>query len=284
MGEYFPMSGRNKLRISAAAATAASFLLAGCTGGVGAQSKPRDGTQSSAPSNTPINTVGYDVSWPQCGMELPKKTAFEIIGLNGNIGFRPNPCFLREARWARNVPGNALAPSFYAHIQNPGKESTQVSWPAAGNTPYGNCNGKVNPACSFKYGELVADADLKLLRENKILQGARVWMDVEPEFSWQPDTLANAAAIDGMVTTLQRAGYKTGIYSSPAIWNRIAGNVPPTNKLSHLPVWLLGAESIQQAAQYCHNKSFAGAIMFVQVAAGNGGLDQDVACAQAGSR
>ena len=49
--------------------------------------------------------VGYDVSYPQCGESLPGARAFAIVGVNGGLSTRANPCMSMQlpggptARW-----------------------------------------------------------------------------------------------------------------------------------------------------------------------------------------
>ena len=46
-----------------------------------------------APNVTPAADLpGIDVSWPQCGAELPAEFGFAIVGVNGGRVYAPNPC------------------------------------------------------------------------------------------------------------------------------------------------------------------------------------------------
>ena len=54
-----------------------------------------------------------------------------------------------------------------------------------------------------------------------------VWLDVEsvPSFDWSADTDANAAVIEGAARGYTDAGYRVGVYSTPALWSRIVGDL-----------------------------------------------------------
>src|SRR5437764_13542651 len=93
---------------------------------------------------------GYDVSYPQCGKQLPARPRFGIVGVNGGIVYRPNPCASTELTWAQQAAnGN---PAFYANTGDPGPAYSS-HWPAGQTTPQ-NCDAADNnsTACSYDYG------------------------------------------------------------------------------------------------------------------------------------
>src|SRR5437879_3203954 len=81
-----------------------------------AWAKPRPRTQAS----------GYDVSWPQCGTDLPMTRAFAIVGAGNGLAFSDNPCLASEYAWAAGAAG---APSFYMNTANPGAVSAHWTEP-----------------------------------------------------------------------------------------------------------------------------------------------------------
>ena len=62
------------------------------------------GTASAA-----VTTVGYDVSYPQCGTTLPASRAFGIVGVNGGLSTKANPCLATQLAWAWRSNGSATA-------------------------------------------------------------------------------------------------------------------------------------------------------------------------------
>src|SRR5262245_16463281 len=66
-------------------------------------------TPHSTPGPTPYNapypagSVGYAVSWPQCGAVLPEAPYdFGIVGITDGQAFTRNPCFAELYRWAED--------------------------------------------------------------------------------------------------------------------------------------------------------------------------------------
>ena len=83
------------------------------------------GTASAA--STP---VGYDVSYPQCGTTLPRDRAFGIIGVNGGLATRANPCLTQQLSWAWGSSGSVLLQpkaQVYLNTANPGELLGQVT-------------------------------------------------------------------------------------------------------------------------------------------------------------
>ncbi len=105
------------------------------------------GTASAA-----VTTVGYDVSHPQCGTTLPSGRAFAIVGVNGGLSIKANPCLATQLRWAAGSNGSVTTQpkaQLYLNTANPGELRAQVStWPLTGSTPYGTCAGQNDAACS----------------------------------------------------------------------------------------------------------------------------------------
>src|SRR3712207_9343984 len=77
------------------------------------------GTASAAPT-----TVGYDVSYPQCGTSLPRDRAFAVIGVNGGVSTKANPRPIQQLTRAwdlpRAVPRQPRA-AVYGNTANPGQ-------------------------------------------------------------------------------------------------------------------------------------------------------------------
>src|SRR4051794_38207077 len=81
-----------------------------------------------------LTRVGYDVSHPQCGTALPSARAFGVVGVNGGLSTRANPCLATQLAWAWKSNGSVAAQpraQVYLNTANPGEVRDQVStWPA----------------------------------------------------------------------------------------------------------------------------------------------------------
>ena len=129
-------------------------------------------TASAAPaktSATKTSTVGYDVSYPQCGSSLPSGAAFGVVGVNGGLATKPNGCLATELGWAWGSSGSTAQPKaqLYVNTADPGQVRDQVTdWPTSGSTPYGDCTvgvdgyGLDDQACAWEYGSQRAQNDV----------------------------------------------------------------------------------------------------------------------------
>ena len=92
-----------------------------------------------ASGSAAVTTVGYDVSYPQCGTTLPTAHAFGVVGVNGGLATTSNPCLAAQLTWAWQSSGAVPAQSkaqVYLNTANPGEIRTQVqTWPTTGSTP-----------------------------------------------------------------------------------------------------------------------------------------------------
>lgn len=248
-----------------------------CLGLVACGSRPVVAQQTPTPSpKSHLPPIGYDVSYPQCGQQLPGQADFAVIGVNGTVANTFNPCLAAELAWARRIgiPPDKIA--LYVHVAEPG--DGVADWPKSGSTPYGNCDGGDTEACSYEYGKERADGDIGYLQSIQAAPAPKtIYLDVETDYSWDPDTANNRAAMEGMTGELQRTGATVGTYSDAAQWEQIAGTVPPDSSLYALPVWLLGARSVAGAEDNCKQPSFTvGPVVLTQILGGP--LDMDVAC------
>jgi hypothetical protein len=224
------------------------------------------GTASAAPT-----TVGYDVSHPQCGSSLPRDRAFAVVGVNGGLSTRANPCLSDQLSWAWDSSGAVPAQpraQLYLNTANPGQVLGQVAtWPKQGSTPYGGCDGTNTTACSWQYGwERAQNSVVSFFAP--AARAARVdsqpgrytwWLDVETTNTWQtgsPEALArNRASLEGMTAYLLSRDAEVGIYSTGQQWRRIAGTVDPDSDLAGRDSWLAGATSLADAQAACRKPS-----------------------------
>jgi hypothetical protein len=220
------------------------------------------GTATAAPVE-----VGYDVSYPQCGEDLPRDRAFAIIGVNGGLSTRANPCLTEQLLWAwdsSGAAGDQPGVELYLNSANPGQVLDLVTtWPTEGATPHGDCDGSNSAACSWQYGweraqNSVVSFFTPAARAARVdSQPARYtwWLDVETTNTWQGgsgEALArNRATLEGMTAYLLSRDGQVGIYSTDQQWRQIAGRVDEDSPLAALDSWLAGASTSAEAADAC---------------------------------
>jgi hypothetical protein len=220
------------------------------------------GTASAAPT-----TVGYDVSYPQCKASLPGDRAFAVVGVNGGLSTKANPCLTTQLSWAWKSSGavrDQPKAQLYLNTANPGEVRDQVAtWPTSGRTPYGTCDGSNSAACSYQYGWERAGNSVTAFFA-PAAQAARVetgvddytwWLDVETMNTWQSGSSdareRNRATLEGMTDYLHSRDAEVGIYSTGRQWSQIVGTVPADSTLAGLPSWLAGATSLSGAKANC---------------------------------
>ena len=218
-------------------------------------------------------TVGYDVSYPQCGKTLPSAHAFGVVGVNGGIATKANPCLSKQLTWAWHSSGAVAAQpkaQLYLNTANPGEYIDSVTtWPTQGSTPYGSCDGTNTTACSWQYGWERAQASV-ITFFTPAAQSAKVdsqpghytwWLDVETTNTWQSGSSAalarNRAALEGMAYYLNSWKAKVGLYSTHTQWSQIVGSVPTGSYLAGRNSWLAGATSLTGAASLCKQAPLA---------------------------
>jgi hypothetical protein len=214
--------------------------------------------------------VGYDVSYPQCGTDLPRERAFAVVGVNGGLSTRANPCLQEQLEWAWESSGavdDQPRAQLYLNTANPGELLDQVTtWPTSGSTPYGSCDGTNSTACSWQYGwERAQNSVLSFF--TPAARAARVdsqpsryvwWLDVETTNTWQVgsvDGLArNRATLEGMTEYLLSRDAEVGIYSTDEQWWQIVGVVDDDSVLADLDSWLAGAVTADEAEEACDDE------------------------------
>jgi hypothetical protein len=220
------------------------------------------GTAAAAPSD-----VGYDVSYPQCRTDLPQDRAFAVVGVNGGLSTRANPCLREQLTWAWDssgaVEGQPRA-QLYLNTANPGQLLDRITtWPRRGSTPYGSCDGTNSLACSWQYGwERAQNSVVSFFTPAARAawvdsQPARYvwWLDVETANTWQfgsTEALArNRATLEGMAEYLLDRDAQVGIYSTAEQWEQIVGEVEDDSVLAELDSWLAGSVTADDAAEAC---------------------------------
>ena len=241
-----------------------------------------------------LTKVGYDVSYPQCGDPLPGARAFGIVGVNGGLSTKANPCLSTQLSWAWRSNGSVTGQpraQLYLNTANPGEVRDQVTtWPTSGTTPYGPCDGSNSTACSWEYGwERASNSVLSIFTpaaRSASVDGRPAsytwWLDVETTNTWQrgsSDALArNRATLEGMTAYLLARGGRVGFYSTNQQWAQIVGTVPSGSNLTGRPSWLAGSSSLSDARNDCRNPvlSPGGRVTLTQYIVN--GFDRNNAC------
>lgn len=204
------------------------------------------------------SATGIDISWPQCGTEMPEPPGFAVVGVNGGVPDTTNPCLAAQLAWAAGTGGasGGSPVPVYVNTANPGAAGSWW-WPASnaygGNqvtNPYGMCTGTATAACAYIYGYALAFEDAN---HRGVPDPAHRlwWLDVETLNSWSSDTKANTAVLEGMTAYLESIGGQVGIYSTGYQFGEIAGVIDSGSNLNKLNEWIAGADSAASAQANC---------------------------------
>jgi hypothetical protein len=208
------------------------------------------------------DTLGYDVSWPQCNDALPESFGFAIVGVNRGRTFSQNDCFAAQLRWA------GADADFYLNTANPGPDQSSF-WPSGESQPR-DCDARDDDthACAFVYGwDAAADGYATVLDAfvalgwadagaDRVPGDATWWLDVETANSWRRDRSLNVSALQGAVAFLESRGVaEVGFYSTPLLWWRVTSG---TDAFDGYPAWHAGARNLDDAKERCTHPSFTG--------------------------
>lgn len=193
--------------------------------------------------------LGADVSWPQCprGLGIPERRTlgapmplasaeFVVLGLTNGPGFTVNPCLGDQVEWARQ---RGLLTAAYAVASLP-DEAEIAEHGATG--PY---DGSSDLGALANAGYQQALANVVTMRRAGLASPV-VWVDVEPvpDFDWSQDPVTNAAVVEGALRGYVDAGYRVGVYSTPALWEQVVGDFAPG-----LPEWRAAGETSRAEAR-----------------------------------
>lgn len=235
-------------------------------------------------------SVGYDISYPQCGGPFPNNPAFGIVGVNRGIVFSPNPCLGTGNGPSQLAWAGGLRAQLYANTGNPGP-ALSTHWPNGQTSPR-ECDTAASPGsdtadCAYDYGwNAAADSYQTAVRAYISLglapPGATStpqpnvwWLDVETSNSWRSDVALNVAALQGAVAYLESAGVtEIGFYSTQHQWNQITGG---TQAFDIHPSWVAGATTSRQARDNCTRTAFTGDVVTLTQYFAKG-FDADLRC------
>lgn len=193
--------------------------------------------------------LGADVSWPQCprGMGIPERRTlgspmplptaeFVVLGLTNGPGFTANPCLADQVRW---VEDRRLLAAAYAVVSLPDAAAV------AEHRTDGPYDGTTRLGSLANAGYQQALANVVTMRRAGLATPV-VWVDVEPvpDFDWSPDAEANGAVVEGAVRGYRYAGYRVGIYSTPALWAGVVGDLA-----LGLPEWRAAGQTSRDEAR-----------------------------------
>ncbi|HET6380770.1 MAG TPA: hypothetical protein VFH63_07005, partial [candidate division Zixibacteria bacterium] len=167
------------------------------------------------PARPAGSSIGYDISYPQCGGEYPKNAAFAIVGVNGGLVHKPNPCLGADGDGDSQLAWAGKEAGLYMNTGNPGPELSSY-WPIGQTSPrVCSADDPDTVDCAYDYGwNAAADAYRTALAAYVSLGWADAgaertpvanvwWLDVETANSWRDDPVLNVAALQGMVDYLE---------------------------------------------------------------------------------
>jgi hypothetical protein len=237
-------------------------------------------------------SLGYDVSFPQCGATLPSNAGFGIVGVNDGHPISANPCLANEISWTASTTSGA--PSFYMNTDAPGPAGTS-NWPTNQSSPKA-CTGVNSVACAYDYGwnaglnsfgnAVIAETSLGTSSPLTAVTSAHWWLDVETGNHWETIESAygpsgQSQSIDqnmllGAIAYLRSVNIvNVGIYATAQQWRTITGT-PPT-AFATIPAWMPGYPTLSAAQAACLTPSFdGGRVAMIQYP--QSGLDGDYVC------
>ncbi|MBW4078926.1 MAG: hypothetical protein HIU84_10560 [Acidobacteria bacterium] len=250
------------------------------------------GMVTASPTSSPTS-YGYDISFPQCGGNLPTGVGFGIVGVNYGHPFSTNPCLTTELQWGQSTLSGQT--NFYTNTDNPGPANS-AHWPSNQQTPK-ICFGANTAVCAYDYGwnaaqqsfasAVAAEAATGSASATSAATTAHWWLDVETGNAWQSietnygptaTSFANdQAEVQGELAYFASVGVTwVGIYATGLQWRTIMG--PNTGTaFATVPAWMPGYATIAAAQAACVGPSFIGGrVAMIQYPLN--GLDGDYDC------
>lgn len=228
---------------------ALSACAIGCATAANAPRSTSTPPASATPSPTPLDrsaypagSVGYAISWPQCGGPYPDEPFdFGIIGVTNGQAFTENPCFADEYRWAEH---GRYHPSIYMNTNYDESVQTLPDVQQCGADAW--CR-------AYQYGRAMAEEAYEYAAS---VHGVAAvwWLDVQIVSDWSEDVTLNAAAIRGAGDFLKSRGIRAGISSTSFQWVTVAGEAQ-----HNMTIWDASALDADMAATFCREgKDFGG--------------------------
>ncbi len=235
-----------------------------------APARPPSPTPTIRPTPTPEPppAFGLDVSYPQCGDELPDAFGFAVVGVNGGRVYSANPCLATDGDDVGQLEWAGREVQLYANTGNPGPRLSRF-WPGITVDPEGcRQDGLFATSdtieCAYRYGWNAAADSYRIALEAFVAAGwadedadalpweTTWWLDVETANSWRFDRRLNVATLDGARDFLESMEVtEVGFYSTPRMWDRIVGD---TDAFGDAPAWHAGARDRDDAAERCEDE------------------------------
>ncbi len=217
---------------------------------------------ASAGTLYPRGSTGVDVSFPNCGVQIPAGAMFGIVGVTGGTDYSvTNQCLAAQA---------AHFPKTLSLYANSGwnDHSTKLDPSSPKTCPPGDAD-----CLAYNYGYNAGLAAYDAATAAGV--SSRVWwLDVESANSWNDDVIQNRNSLLGEHDALTARGATiVGVYSTTSGWQTITGGWQ-----NGWPNWI-GADDAASAqdTQACSGHQFTGGP--TQVVQDNlHRLDRDVAC------
>jgi hypothetical protein len=220
------------------------------------------GVLSAAHSSAkPYSKTIVDVSWPNCKTAPAELYGAGIIGVNGGLDFRPNPCLATETSWFVNY-------ALYINTGYPGSNSAR-KFPSLPK----RCGHSDKQCLAYNYGFNATQYAIRYA-DLQDAHATQWWLDVETDNSWTDNFLVNRASLRGAAAAVrQNVLFSTvGIYSSPEQWKIITGSWQ-----NGLPAWLAtGSSNKSVAAKACRGRAFTGGATWLSQY--TQGLDKNLPC------
>lgn len=200
-----------------------------------------------------------DVSWPNCDLQRPQGAFAGIVGVNGGLAFRLNPCLAKQAGWFKHL-------SVYVNTGYPGSSGRRFA-----NSPRA-CAADDNQCLAYNYGFNAGRYAVKQALVHGVLAD-RWWLDVESDNSWAADPMLNRASLNGTLDAVSRLVGRehVGFYSYPGQWEAITGKWK-----NGFPDWVAtGRTSISDAVTACATSFTGGKTLMAQYISG---VDKNYVC------
>ncbi|HEX4906714.1 MAG TPA: hypothetical protein VFU93_14745 [Acidimicrobiales bacterium] len=223
--------------------------VVGIAGGA-AHPKPAAKEQGKA-SGALRTRFGHDISWPQCDDPYPEAGyGYGIVGVTGGRPFRANRCLASQWQWALAHGSGA---GVYVNLAAP-----LPGDPISMSGPAGSCSLEDLPCQFYNHSANNMLYAMDVARRAGV-DAPMWWLDVEVLNHWDARKDLNTLVIRAATETLQKAGIRTGVYSTYLMWRRITGDAQ-----LGLPIWAAGAPTDDVAPSWCDGrKAFNGGQMWL---------------------